>query len=128
MNNFRLPGGVWVALLLIGGILLNGYDDQISALIHLPVETIAVIAGVLFTLAKTISPTDQQLTNAVDVIRQYEEKERVEQEIAAKEMASRPRETIRGAKEEQPYIEAVPVVDKSKIPPRPNKWAKALIG
>lgn len=121
-KDLRIPGAIWAILLLAGGVLLQAYATPVSALLHVPVAAVVVVVGLIFAAAKAANPGDHQLNNAIDVIEQYQAKEAIAE--GSHVTGSVGMRSAAG----MPYELPVPIVEVEKIPPRPNKMARVLIG
>lgn len=121
MNNVRIPGIVWVILLLGLGIGIQTYSTVIQSYTGLDPLVIAFIATAIFGAAKAKNTGDGQLNDAIDVIQKLLTRPKT---ATGPGVGMRSAETIDlgpGSIQMGPGIEP-------EIPKRPNSFTRWLVG
>lgn len=122
LENLRIPGVIWVIILLILGIGIQAASPWIEAQFGIPAWILAALVTAIFLGAKRLAPGGADLNKAIDLV-----------EILVREMKKvRPAESVEGMRsahmlEPGPDLAVVAYAEQEK-PARPNPWARVLVG
>lgn len=112
LKDVRVPGVLWVALLILAGGLIHGNGEWIQANLGLPPIVLDILLGMIFAYAKKVAPGTGDLDAAIDAA----------EAAVIKRQAPPAQPGMRSSHAEAAVVEPV------SIPARPNRWVTWLAG
>lgn len=117
-NDIKIPGVIWVILLLIIGVVIQANSLAIQATLHIPAGVVVAVVAVIFLVAKMLYPGTGPLNGLISLV------ERLIGSQQTKEAQDTTKPMPRG-------VIATPqatVIQPGEIPKRPNTWMRVLLG
>lgn len=119
MKDLRIPGVVWVILLLTIGVLIRENAVAIGTYLHVGPFVVGAVVAAIFVAAKVANPGGQELNQAIDVIQKL---------MGQPKTVAGPATPSTGMRSGIGLESVAPTVREEEIPERPNKVARILIG
>jgi hypothetical protein len=116
VKDVRVPGFLWVILLLLVGAAIQFYAPQIEVRTGLSPAIVEMIVALCFGAYKYFNLGTDQLNTALDIIGFLRQR---------LDVARDPQQQMRGP---QSSLLLVPEIHEEDIPERPNKAARWLLG
>ena len=110
IKDLKVPGVVWVIMLLLLGIGLQAGSFWIEQNLGVHSLVVGAVVAAIFVAAKSIAPGTSELNRAIDII-----------ERLLSQKSSSPSTEMRGVSESVPSL-------LEPVPQRPNRLARILWG